>query len=285
MMTKLNGLFTKIFWQELFWKLLFNQDDEFVRTHYYYFDECQEMLDDLNQEISALTITINTIEDTYIEEKIKLDIELINLKVLVKKLEEANKEKEPIVKPEFLDDSLSYMPVVRIAAKDGDATIELMPNDIYSSNAAVDRIVATKQWQTLYKTNKKECAKKIWHYVIDRLKYNYDKEEDWRTSQITITLRKGDCEDGTILFVDLCRATGFTPDEVFNACGHFTQNGESFGHSYPILNYGEGWFIYETTYDSMKPDEPLRFKGSNYIGDWGLANDKWYGNLSFPYQI
>jgi hypothetical protein len=109
--------------------------------------------------------------------------------------------------------------------------------------------------------------------------YNYDDGEDWRFSAISAAYGKGDCEDGTILFLDLAREAGFKPTEIFNATGWVTnKNGEKFGHSFPILNCGDGWYIYETTLSSL-PTSTMKFLGSKYDCSWGLANWLWDGKL------
>jgi len=80
------------------------------------------------------------------------------------------------------------------------------------------------------------------------------------------------CEDSCITFVDLAREAGFKADEVFNACGYLTDSeGNQYGHSYPILNYGDGFFVYESTLVRV-PAVPKRFIGSEYSADWGICS-------------
>ena len=185
------------------------------------------------------------------------------------------KDKKIVVpKPDFLNDNPAYAPRVTIATISGEKMVALRPEDIYTSAKIIIDIVNDKGWRVLYLSDKKKCAQEIWKYVCDCLTYEYDKDEDWRFSPVTLKLGRGDCEDGTILFLDLARESGFGPDEVFNATGWVTVNEDTkYGHSFPILKYGEGWKIYETTLPRVV-SAPKTFKGSKYDCSWGLGN--WY---------
>ena len=48
---------------------------------------------------------------------------------------------------------------------------------------------------------------------------------------------------GKIRVYDLAKEAGFKSDEVFNATGYVTTSSGQFGHSYPIVNTGDGWYI------------------------------------------
>ena len=182
---------------------------------------------------------------------------------------------EPIEKPDFLNDNLPYLPTLNI---EGDI-ITLRPTDIYTTSTRILDIVNEKGWRKLYFDDKKACAYEIWKFVVEALSYVYDKKDDWRFSTVTLTKGKGDCEDGTILFLDLAREAGFNADEVFNACGWLTVSADNkFGHSFPILNYGDGWYIYESTLTKV-PNNPIKFEGSKYDCSWGLANWRYFGHV------
>ena len=82
------------------------------------------------------------------------------------------------------------------------------------------------------------------------------------------------CEDGTCLFVTLCRIAHVPADSVFNATGWYRDGTNAYGHSYPIVKMEDGnWYIMETTIDFV-PNAPKLFKGSNYDASWGYANWK-----------
>jgi hypothetical protein len=88
------------------------------------------------------------------------------------------------------------------------------------------------------------------------------------------------CEDSSILMVDLCRAAGVPADSILLATGWFKDSsGNKFGHAFPICKNSDGkWYIYESTLDnSYLKYEPKLFKGSNYDCSWGLINDRWAG--------
>jgi hypothetical protein len=174
---------------------------------------------------------------------------------------------------------------VQINTTNGVKEITLSPTHIYSSNALTKKVALNLGLRDLYISDKKACARAIWKYVIDNIDYELDEGEDWRFSAITDTYGEGDCEDTTILFIDLAHEAGFKANEVFNATGYFTQkDGTRFGHSFPILNCGDGWYVYETTIDSL-PGAPMLFLGSNYTANWGLCNWKYGGFIKIGNQI
>ena len=182
-------------------------------------------------------------------------------------------------KPEFLNDNNVYNPVCKVTTISGVKNVVLRPTDIYTFNTKIMELVNEKGWRLLYIKDKKKCAKKIWDYVVENLTYEYDEGDDWRFSPVTLKRGIGDCEDGTILFLDIARESGFQPNEIFNACGWVTINSETrYGHSFPIVNCGDGWYIYETTLSVVK-SSPMLFKGSKYDCSWGLGNWSWYGKL------
>ena len=117
--------------------------------------------------------------------------------------------------------------------------------------------------------------KSIWAKVISWVTYRYDEDEEWLFPQETLRLCKGDCEDGTILFVSMCRAAGIPSDRVFNVCGKYND----IGHSFPIVQMSDGkWYVFETTLDSI-PSSPKLFLGSSYNGNLGCANWQHVGRL------
>lgn len=260
--------------KELCWELLFKHDDDFISTHYYIDDETN--LEEYRTKITELSIKIASIREDFSLEKANLLNQIKEMKSLIKSLKDSDSETK---KPIFLNNEMPYVPKTKIVTQTEEKEISLQPTEIYTANSAVKNIVSTNNWKELYSKDKQKCAYDIWEYVIKAITYEYDKREDWRFSGITLAYAKGDCEDGTILFVDLCKEAGFKSNEIFNACGWVETPQGSFSHSYPILNYGSGWFIYETTLDTL-PNEPMRFLGSKYGGEWGLSNWKFAGRLT-----
>jgi len=185
-------------------------------------------------------------------------------------------QQKPVPYPDFLVSNIPYLPKVLIADKDEDVLITLNPKDIYTSSSKIKAVVADNHWKELYLKDKKDCAYLIWNYVIKNVEYELDKGEDWRYSTTTIYKQTGDCEDGTTLFLDLCHEAGFRSDEVFNAVGYIVIGAKKYCHSFPILNYGDGWVVYESTLNTL-PSKPMVLIGSSYSCDYGLANWEHYG--------
>lgn len=254
---------------------MFRNDLTFVRSHYTPTTELKriELLETALEELKRL-------RDSH---DLNLENEIKELEERIKQLSEIEPQEE-IPYPDWLSLEPVFIPKIRLDAKDGVQVVRLNPLDPYTSSYAVKELAKRHNLKTLYKEDKKACAYAIWKIVIGALTYEYDKEEDWRPSYVTIRYTHGDCEDGTILFVDLAREAGFRPDEVFNACGWVSTTSGKFGHSFPILNYGEGWNIYESTLDRV-PTAPMPFKGSNYSADWGLTNWEWFGKIKDTLQI
>ena len=189
-----------------------------------------------------------------------------------------NQQGDDSVKPTWLDSSIyPYKPYCVI--EEGKYTLE-DPRDIYSDSSSLINVANT--WKKL-PLNQKLMA--VWYYVIDALTYAYDVNEDWQFPIITFYRKLGDCEDGTILFVELCKLAGVKSDSIFNCCGWYHQGTEKFGHSYPIAKMEDGfWYIFETTLDN-KPTSPKIFKDSDYDASWGVCNWKYYGKINGGDQI
>ncbi len=202
-------------------------------------------------------------------------------KLLKKQLEEYKiwEDEEMYIKaPSWLDTSIfPYKPFVSI--EEGKFHLD-DPRDIYTSSRTLAKIA--RKWR---KIPYDQRLMTIWYFVIDALKYAYDVYEDWQFPQVTYYRKYGDCEDGTILFVTLCRLAGIHCDKVFNACGYYKSGSTKYGHSFPIAQMSDGkWYIFETTLD-WHPRSPILFKGSNYDASWGLCNWAYYGKIKNGDQI
>ena len=191
-------------------------------------------------------------------------------KRLKEQLNQNNQKWDEGTKPEWLDTSqIPYEPLIEIEGEQ----IKLKPQDIYMECPTL-RDIAVK-WRDLSLDQK---LWEIWKFVIVRLTYKYDKNENWLPPIISYVRKFGDCEDGTILFVTLARLAHVPADSIFNGCGWYTDSsGNKFGHSFPIAKMlDDKWYIFETTIDNI-PTSPKLFKGSNYDGSWGMANWKFAG--------
>jgi transglutaminase-like putative cysteine protease len=182
------------------------------------------------------------------------------------------------VKPSWLDMTVyPYKPYCVI--EEGKYTLD-DPRDIYSDSTTLKAIVTG--WNKL-PVNQRLMA--VWNYVIDALTYAYDISEDWQFPIITYYRKQGDCEDGTILFIELCKLAGIKADSVFNCCGWYHEGTNKYGHSYPIAKMEDDlWYIFETTIDNH-PTSPKLFKGSNYDASWGVCNWKYYGKIQGGDQV
>lgn len=156
-------------------------------------------------------------------------------------------------------------------------------NDIYALSDSLDELVMINHWSDLELDEK---LKAIWKYIIQKISYAYDKGEAWQYPTTTYYRRRGDCEDGTILFVTLCHLADISDGDVFNACGWWTMSdGTKIGHSFPIAKMSDGmWYVFETTIDVVPPS-PKLFKGSNYTADWGVANMYYKGMIKNGNQV
>jgi predicted transglutaminase-like cysteine proteinase len=89
-------------------------------------------------------------------------------------------------------------------------------------------------------------------WIADNIDYKSDEEqwgEDyWQSSEETLLLRTGDCEDFSILLCSLLRAYGIDAQQVFVALG---DESEGEGHAFVIENWGE-----EGNWRRVEPQAP-----------------------------
>jgi transglutaminase-like putative cysteine protease len=173
--------------------------------------------------------------------------------------------------PMWLDER--YMPYIpSVSLPEGTVALD-NPREIYTSNLELKNMI-------LKETKGMTSDQKIlwaWYKVIDCLTYMYDVTDDWQFPIVTWEKLQGDCEDGTVLFVELCKLAGISADSVFNACGWYKVGDKQFGHSFPIARMADNkWYIFETTLD-YHPSGPILFEGSNYDDSWGDCNWKYAG--------
>jgi hypothetical protein len=189
-------------------------------------------------------------------------------------------------KPVWIDDKGDvYKPNIVIVAKGSTYNVQIDPLDIYASCPTLEKIVSD---YGLDKLSTDQKLYQIWSFVTDRCDYEYDANDSWEFPTTTYYRRKGDCEDTTVLFVELCRLSGIKSDCVFNVTGWWhMSDGSLVGHSYPIALCDDGkWYVYETTITSINSSyKPILFKGSNYTADWGCSNWEWKGRINGQNQI
>jgi len=186
--------------------------------------------------------------------------------------------------PEWLDQTKqAYSPPVRYVNTDGKPfTISIKQQDIYAPSKSLEDLVKNEAWM-LMTHNKKLMS--IWHFVTSYLRYAYDFGDAWQYPATTYYRKWGDCEDGTVLFLTLCKLAKVPCDKVFNACGYFNDGSTQFGHSYPVAQMEDDlWYVFETTIND-KPANPKRWKDSPYYADWGLANHVYQGKIKNGKQI
>lgn len=219
---------------------------------------------DLQKQVADLNV-LNVSKDSAIE-SLKTELAVQGIEV-------------PSVKPTFLGAGFCYSPNIQV---EGEDVMVTNPPDIYTRSDLLARKLNLSDVKRLPKYAK---VVKVWEYVINSLTYSFDKTDNWQFHPTTIMRKKGDCEDGTILFLDACRMVGIPASQAFNAVGN-----TSFGyHSYPIVWFedadlvgtpiegtGKGWYIFETTIDFI-PDKPKRFISSQYWCEGGLQNWLYFG--------
>jgi len=187
----------------------------------------------------------------------------------------------PAAKPAFIGSGYCYRPNIQVEGED----ISVQdPTNVYTRSDLLNKSIRS---QDLKKLNKYQKLMKIWEFTINALTYKWDTRDNHQLHPITILRKFGDCEDGTILFIDACRACGISATDAFNHVGN-----TSFGyHSYPTVflddadikgtpceQTGKGFYIYETTLDFV-PSAPKKLNGSQYWSEGGIQNWAFFGSI------
>jgi predicted transglutaminase-like cysteine proteinase len=98
-------------------------------------------------------------------------------------------------------------------------------------------------------------------WVADNIDYQSDEEqwgEDyWQSSEETLLLRTGDCEDFSVLLCSLLRAYGIDAQQVFVALGDY---GEGEGHAFVIADWGE-----EGNWRRIEPQAPTQLSSFTWL--------------------
>lgn len=188
--------------------------------------------------------------------------------------------------PTFLDMSQApYQPSILIMESGTSYNVNIKPQDIYAISPSLIKVV---QDMNLRGATDDETFRRIWKFVLDRMEYRYDLNESWEYPTTSYYRRKGDCEDGTILFVTMCRLCGIQADKIFNVTGWVhSPDGKLYGHSYPIVKLSDGnWYIMETTLSNWSDNlKAVLFRGSINTADWGMANWIFAGKIKEGNQV
>jgi hypothetical protein len=116
------------------------------------------------------------------------------------------------------------------------------------------------------------CAMILWDFIARNVSYLHDSERPGGRSACLLphevgTLRKGDCEDSSVLLASLLIACGISPFCVRVVLGEISdENGRLLGsHCWPIYKSESGrWCILESTLDSIPSRMPEADKLTTY---------------------
>ena len=117
-------------------------------------------------------------------------------------------------------------------------------------------------------------------YVTDAKLYN--QPEYWQHPEITLAMRKGDCEDGALLLASLMRICGIPAYRVKLAAGWVKTNnhGKTEGHAYVIyLADDNKWYTLDWCYwpkaSTFNFKKTPHEKNKDYKDIWWTANDEY----------
>lgn len=100
-------------------------------------------------------------------------------------------------------------------------------------------------------------AWKIWKFVAEYIEYKSDKEsvglsDFWLFPSETLTLRKGDCEDTSILMASLMQTAGISDHCIRVVLGRVISSEGTFGHAWVVYQNEAGrWCLLESTLTSV----------------------------------
>ena len=109
-------------------------------------------------------------------------------------------------------------------------------------------------------------------YIGDHLAWNVP--EYWQTARQTYDLKRGDCEDGAILLLTLCRLAGVPSNKIFLQCGYMKNGG---GHAYVKYfgNNGVRYFLdWSYYYDKRRIPNHKTIDDKRYGAVWWFGNDR-----------
>ncbi|MFA5158050.1 MAG: hypothetical protein WC451_02595 [Patescibacteria group bacterium] len=231
------------------------------------------------------------------EEVISLEKEIEGLRAKLSLYEEPETRV-----PDFLDESKpAYRPTMQYLDEKGKLnSVQITtPQDIYPLWGFALNIVIANQWNKL---SEYKALMAMWNFVVlkKNLEYISDYGDNWAPAVLTYYRKKGDCEDGVLLFMALIRAyCALVPNSNLSARAFNAVGDCSFGyHSFPIIEITEencveagvssdkaGFCIFETTLD-YEQTSPAILKGSKsyFIDEGGLQNWKFSGQIKSSYS-
>ena len=121
-------------------------------------------------------------------------------------------------------------------------------------------------------TNDQKVIKYL-KWVKGKITYEVDKKrfgvaEKWQTVDETLGFMKGDCEDGAILLMACCIASGVNPAQLVLVAGKVTGGGHCWVEYQSDEFYPE-WYTLDWCYwPSVKEFKWRIPKSENYIKDW-----------------
>lgn len=130
-----------------------------------------------------------------------------------------------------------------------------------------------------------EKVLKILKWIIKNFKYESDKKrfgvvEKWQTVQESLTFKKGDCEDMSILLFCLCRVHGINPLQIRLVAGYVDVNGKKTGHCYVeycpdfFFHPPQVWFIMDWCFHPEVRPFLIRIpKRVEYLNKWFEVTD------------
>lgn len=135
---------------------------------------------------------------------------------------------------------------------------------------------------SLIKDRMENTAVNIQRWIVDNINYTPDKvtwqtDEKWQTAKETYSLKKGDCEDGAILFLVLCRKAGIPANRVRIVAGDVKGGGHCWSEFLIApFSYVMDWCYWPDTSDMNRRKAYILGKagGGNYYKIWFMCNDE-----------
>ena len=157
----------------------------------------------------------------------------------------------------------------------------LIPNRSY----ILDPVVAGNANKNANGDNYDEMAISLLNFVVSHLTYEsddavYNQPEFWQHPEVTLAMRKGDCEDGALLLGSLMRVAGIPAYRVKLCAGWVKDGNGRGGHAYIIyLADDNEWYTLDWCYwaDASKfnfKKNPHK-KNADYQEIWWTANDEY----------
>jgi len=157
----------------------------------------------------------------------------------------------------------------------------LIPNRSY----ILDPVVAGNAKKNANGDNYDEMAMALLRFVVSHLTYEsddkvYNQPEFWQHPEITLAMRKGDCEDGALLLASLMRVAGIPAYRVKLCAGWVKSNGGRGGHAYVIyLADDNKWYTLDWCYWADASIFNFKKKchedNTDYQEIWWTANDEY----------